>query len=83
MLSLADCTLVDVDSHVGERVIEDLLPYVRNEGVRPVIADLDSKAAVATTIFSSTWITPGFAQIMASDASRAATMSTRAPTVRR
>ena len=60
-LALADCTLVDMDSHVGERLVEDLLPHVESEGVRRRLAALDP-AEARHKIYSSTRTTPEFAQ---------------------
>lgn len=70
--TLSDCTIVDMDSHVGENVIEDLLPYMKNQGVKRMIDQLDSEIEVKSKIYSSTRTTPDFAQTKAasSDGSR-------------
>lgn len=61
-LQLSDCTIVDMDSHVGEDIKEDLLPHMENRGIREMIASLGSSEAIRTKIFSATRATPDFAQ---------------------
>ena len=60
--SLSDCTLVDMDSHVGERLHEDLLPHIENEGVRRMIGHTNGIEEAARKIYSATRVTPEFAQ---------------------
>jgi hypothetical protein len=66
-ITLADCTLVDMDSHVGERLKEDLLPYMESEGVRRMIDNVDGAGDLARKIYSATRTTPEFAQTQTGD----------------
>ncbi len=64
-ISLADCTVVDMDSHVGERLHEELLPYIENRAIDKRIRQTNNLDEAVRKIYSNTRVTPEFAQTKA------------------